>query len=289
MIGMKKQLGLGLLAAMLLLSACSEEADQDEGEMSKPSEPGVEEAATETEENEGKMEGESQLISGEEAETLQDERVHSSPEEIHDNVKNVIASGHEAMIAYNNLRGWEEAEAVENLMAEMDELIPEIEEAMEYIEDTALMEDFQRIHRVSQSFIEKIENDQLTELEWRSRTSELRNVFQDLDYYVRGAEENEPYNVTQYAHSQLNQMFQEDSVQEDFKKLSEATKVMIENAPSWHKEPFVQNSDFRQAIVEADAEKEGLSIQDIDFLLSELESGDVTADEAVEAFLEERM
>jgi hypothetical protein len=304
---MKKQVGMGMLAVTLLLSACNEEAAQAPGETDTSSEPQVEEGTTEVEEtdgeNEERIEEEPQPAEENEAATEplsedvrealekeaaigQMEPVHSTPEEIDGSVKDVIASGHEVMITYNERRGWENPETVDHLMQEMATLMPEIEEAMDIIEDTALLEDFYRMHRVASTFINSIENDELDELEWRSRTSELRNIYRDLDYYVRGSEHYEPPNVTRYAQTRLNLMMQEDDVQEDLQQLSQATQTMIENAPNWYKEPFIQNSDFRQAIVRADGEKEDLSLEDIDYLLNQLESGNVTADEAVERFLE---
>src|SRR5699024_1804460 len=149
-------------AAILLLSACNEEAAQVPVETDTSSEPEVEKEKTAVEETGGeheeRVEEEPQpTVENEdvteppskdvrealekEAAIGQMEPVHSTPEEIDESVKDIIASGHEVMITSNDLRGWEDPETVANLMQEMDTLIPEIEEAMEIIEDTALLED----------------------------------------------------------------------------------------------------------------------------------------------------
>lgn len=118
---MKKQVGMGMLAAILLLSACNEEAVQAPVETSTSSEPEVEDEKTAVEETGGEHEDrveeepqptvENENVTeplsedvrkalGKEAAIGQREPVHSTPEEIDESVKDIIASGHEVMITF---------------------------------------------------------------------------------------------------------------------------------------------------------------------------------------------
>src|SRR5699024_4280769 len=279
---------MSTLTAMLVLAACSEATDQGTTETSTSMEPGSEEVKLEAkEENEEEEEEEEEVVAKEESTPSTDEEPKT--DEVHETVDDVISSGHEAMIKDNNLRGWEDEEAVESLVAVMDELIPATEEAIHHAEDEALKEDLKHIHSVSTNFIEKIENNMLSETEWRSRTSELRNAFMDLDYYVRGEDEYDPYHVTHFAAKQLDEAMLEDPVREQFEKLPKETQEFIVYGPIWHKEAFVNNHDFRKAVVEAYEIKGKLDREDIDFIFERMVDGEATKDETVQQFTEERM
>ncbi|WP_158736697.1 hypothetical protein [Alteribacillus sp. YIM 98480] len=283
---MKKRTIMTALAATLMLSACSESSANEETEM-EAQEQETEEVAVNEKENKSRP-----YIEGE-----------AKANNVHQTVHNVIVAGHAAMMKYIEVEGRTIGDDAD-LGAALEKHIPMAEEAIENAEGDALIADLADIYNHSVSLQKEVEeaNDvqNMDEQERKTRVMDLLRMYRDLDYYIRGVEEYEPYNITRVAKEELSQegsahrtgeatfeKLEEEEVQESLEQLPENLQSYIKES-NHPRDRFVFNEEYRQAIVEAYEQYEDMNKNDLDMMWGTMMHKGHAKEEAIEILLELR-